>query len=119
MPPCRRRSARPGAVISPTTLVTAPTAYGIDWTSIGGIGDDLTAAAEHGRDVEHVRPGNVQGGRVLNQILRATVDTELLQGPDYRVIVGPGSGGSYPTPYWGNSGAQNAGSSSSAGRSSR
>ena len=43
-----------------------------------------------------------------NQILRATVDTELLQGPDYRVIVGPGSGGSYPTPYWGNSGALNA-----------
>jgi hypothetical protein len=44
----------------------------------------------------------------LNQILRATVDVELLHGPDYRVTVGPASGGSYPTPYWGNTGAQNA-----------
>jgi len=43
-----------------------------------------------------------------NQILRATVDTELLHGPDYRVTVGPASGGSYPTPYWGNSAPQNA-----------
>jgi len=44
----------------------------------------------------------------LNQILRATADVELLHGPDYRVTVGPASGGSWPTPYWGNSGAQNA-----------
>ena len=43
-----------------------------------------------------------------NQILRATVDTELLHGPDYRVTVGPASGGAYPTPYWGNSAPQNA-----------
>ena len=38
----------------------------------------------------------------LNQILRATADVELIHGPDYRVTVGPASGGSYPTPYWGN-----------------
>ena len=44
----------------------------------------------------------------VNQTLRATVDTELVHGPDYRVTVGPASGGSYPTPYWGNTGAQNA-----------
>ena len=44
----------------------------------------------------------------INQTLRATVDTELVHGPDYRVTVGPASGGAYPTPYWGNSGAQNA-----------
>jgi len=44
----------------------------------------------------------------LNQILRATADVELLHGPDYRVTVGPASGGSWPTPYWGNSGPQNA-----------
>jgi hypothetical protein len=43
-----------------------------------------------------------------NQTLRATADVELLHGPDYRVTVGPASGGAYPTPYWGNSGAQNA-----------
>lgn len=43
-----------------------------------------------------------------NQVLRATTDVELLHGPDYRVTVGPASGGAYPTPYWGNSMAQNA-----------
>lgn len=44
----------------------------------------------------------------LGQILRATADVELARGPDYRTTVGPASGGAYPTPYWGNSGAQNA-----------
>ena len=44
----------------------------------------------------------------VNQTLRATLDTELVWGPDYRVTVGPASGGAYPTPYWGNTGAQNA-----------
>ena len=44
----------------------------------------------------------------LGQTMRATLDTELVHGPDYRVTVGPASGGSYPTPYWGNSAAQNA-----------
>ena len=39
-----------------------------------------------------------------NQALRATLDTELLHGPDYRVTVGPAAGGSYPTPFWGNAG---------------
>ena len=43
-----------------------------------------------------------------NQTLRATADIELVHGPDYRVTVGPAAGGSYPTPYWGGTGAQNA-----------
>lgn len=42
------------------------------------------------------------------QVLRATTDVELLHGPDYRVTVGPASGGSIPTPYWGMSAPQNA-----------
>ena len=42
------------------------------------------------------------------QVLRATVDVELLHGPDYRVTVGPASGGQYPTPYWGRTQALNA-----------
>jgi hypothetical protein len=44
----------------------------------------------------------------VNQVLRATVDTELCRGPDYWTNVGPASGGAYPTPWWGNSAAQNA-----------
>ncbi len=43
-----------------------------------------------------------------NQVLRATTDVELLHGPDYRVTVGPASGGSILTPYWGTSVPQNA-----------
>src|SRR6185437_6241627 len=42
------------------------------------------------------------------QTLRATIDVELVRGPDYRVTVGPASGGGYPTPYWGTSAPQNA-----------
>ena len=41
------------------------------------------------------------------QVLRATVDTELVHGPDYYVTTGPASGGSSWTPYWGNSWAGN------------
>ena len=40
----------------------------------------------------------------MNQTLRATTDIELVHGPDYRVTVGPASGGAYPTPYWGDTG---------------
>lgn len=43
-----------------------------------------------------------------NQVMRATVDVELLHGPDYRVTVGPASGGMVPTPYWAGSMATNA-----------
>jgi hypothetical protein len=39
-----------------------------------------------------------------NQTLRASLDVELLHGPDFKVTVGPGGGGSYPTPYWGSVG---------------
>ena len=50
--------------------------------------------------------GRVEG--YINQVLRATTDVELLHGPDYRVTVGPASGGSILTPYWGTSVPQNA-----------
>ena len=50
--------------------------------------------------------GRVEG--YINQVLRATTDVELLHGPDYRVTVGPASGGSILTPYWGTSTPQNA-----------
>ena len=55
-----------------------------------------------------MRPRDLPRDGYTNQTLRATTDVELLHGPDYRVTVGPASGGSYPTPYWGNTGAQNA-----------
>jgi hypothetical protein len=42
-----------------------------------------------------------------NQTLRATLDTELVYGPDFYMTTGPASGGASLTPWWGNSGAQN------------
>ena len=57
----------------------------------------------------YVRQGDrTRSTATSNQTLRATTDIELVRGPDYRVTVGPAAGGSYPTPYWGNTGAQNA-----------
>ena len=92
--------------LSPVTLTSAPT--GIDWTSIGGIGDDLTAAQNMAELWNMCGRATSRVDGYVNQIMRATIDTELLHGPDYRVTVGPAGGGSYPTPYWGNSGALNA-----------
>jgi hypothetical protein len=43
-----------------------------------------------------------------NQPLRATVDTELVYGPDFYMNAGPASGGAFPTPFWGGGGASNA-----------
>jgi hypothetical protein len=83
--------------ISPETLETAPT--GIDWTSIPP-GDDVTPAqnaAEIWNICQRVT-GKVNG--YCNQVLRATVDNELLHGPDFRVTCGPASGGSYNPAYW-------------------
>jgi hypothetical protein len=39
-----------------------------------------------------------------NQVLRATLDTELCHGPDSRVVVGPAAGGFWNTPFWGRAG---------------
>jgi hypothetical protein len=92
--------------ISPLTLQAAPT--GIDWTTIGLGGDDLTAAQNMAEMWNMCGRATSRVDGYCNQVLRATTDVELLYGPDYRVTVGPASGGSYPTPYWGNSGALNA-----------
>lgn len=44
-----------------------------------------------------------------NQVIRATLDTELLHGPDWRVTVGPGGGGGWnPLSWLGNNASYNA-----------
>jgi hypothetical protein len=93
--------------ISPTTLESAPT--GVDWTTIGpSPADDLTPAQNMAEMWSMCARATSRVDGYCNQVLRATTDTELLHGPDYRVTVGPASGGNYPTPYWGTSPAQNA-----------
>ena len=91
--------------ISPVTLTNAPT--GVDWTAIPA-GDDTTAAENVNEQWNMVQRATSKIDTYCNQVLRATIDTELLHGPDYRVTVGPGSGGVVPSPYWGGSMATNA-----------
>ena len=91
--------------LSPTTLVTAPT--GIGWDTITG-NEDATPAEIQNEIWNMCARATSRVDGYIGQVMRATIDTELVHGPDYRVTVGPASGGSYPTPYWGNTGAQNA-----------
>jgi hypothetical protein len=84
--------------ISPTTLITAPT--GIDWSTIPP-GDDVTPAQNEAEWWNMCARATAKVNGYCNQVLRATVDNEVVRGPDYRLTVGPGAGGSWPTPYWG------------------
>ena len=92
--------------ISPLTLITAPT--GIDWSTIGEPTADPSPAENMAEIWNIAARATSRADGYVSQILRATLDNELLHGPDYRVTSGPASGGRYPTPYWGASQAQNA-----------
>jgi hypothetical protein len=93
--------------ISPTVLQAAPT--GIDWTTIGPSPlDDLTPAQNMAEMWNMCARATSRVDGYCNQLLRATIDVEPLHGPDYRVTSGPASGGAWPTPWWGNTAAQNA-----------
>jgi hypothetical protein len=80
----------------------------VDWSTIGDPTGDPTPAQNAAAiwDICGRTTARVDG--YINQTLRATADTELIHGPDYRVTVGPASGGAWPTAFWGNSGATNA-----------
>jgi hypothetical protein len=88
--------------VSPTTLQNAPT--GIDFTTIPDPNDYNPAATNAELWNMCVRATSM-ADQYCNQLLRASIDTEILHGPDYRVVVGPAAGGAYPTPYWGTSGS--------------
>lgn len=88
--------------ISPVTLTNAPT--GIDWTSIP-VGDDVTLAENESEWWNMCQRATAKVNGYCNQVLRATIDDELLHGPDYRVTVGPAGGGSYNPAYWMGSGS--------------
>ena len=92
--------------LSPLVLQTAPT--GIDWSTLGDPAADPTPAQNMAEIWNMCGRATSRVDGYTNQTLRATADVELIYGPDYRVTVGPASGGSWPTPYWGGTGAQNA-----------
>ncbi len=68
------------------------------------MGDDVTPAQNEAEMWNMCARATAKIDGYCNQILRATIDIEVLHGPDYRVTTGPGAGGSSPTPYWGNAG---------------
>lgn len=87
--------------ISPATLIAAPT--GIDFTTIPDV--DSSPAQMNAEQWNICLRATSLCDQYCNQLLRATIDTEILHGPDYRVIVGPQAGGGYPSAYWGTTGS--------------
>lgn len=88
--------------ISPATLQNAPT--GIDFSTIPAT-PDFDPAANAAELWNLCQRATAMADQYCNQTLRATIDTEVLHGPDYRVTTGPAAGGMSLTPYWGTTGA--------------
>ena len=83
--------------ISPTTLINAPT--GIDFTTIPDV--DSSPSQQNAEQWNMCMRATSMADQYCNQLLRASIDTEVHHGPDYRVVVGPAAGGAYPSAYWG------------------
>ena len=73
---------------TPNELVSAPT--GISWSTIPPIRVD--AGADVAEQVNILGRATAQCDGYVNQVLRATLDTEQISGPDFRVTVMTGSG---------------------------
>lgn len=83
--------------ITPEILVSAPT--GIDWSTIPP-GDDITPAENMVEWWRMCNRATAKANGYCNQVLRATIDVELMRGPDRYVTTGPSAGGWSRTPYW-------------------
>jgi hypothetical protein len=90
--------------ISPKILTSAPT--GIDFSTIPDSSPNQWNPAANNSELWNMcLRATAMVDQYCNQLLRATIDTEVVRGPDYRVTVGPQAGGGYPTPYWGTAGS--------------
>jgi hypothetical protein len=90
--------------ISPATLMAAPT--GIDFTTIPAQNSiSYDPAANNSELWNMCARATSMADQYCNQLLRATIDVEVMRGPDYRVTVGPQAGGQSSTPYWANAGS--------------
>lgn len=82
--------------ISPVTLQQAPT--GIDFTTIPAT-VDFDPAANNAELWNMCQRATSMADQYCNQLLRASVDVEVMHGPDYRLTVGPAAGGFIRGPY--------------------
>jgi hypothetical protein len=90
--------------VSPLTLQQAPT--GIDFTTIPATNSISFDPASNNAELWNMcGRATSMVDQFCNQLLRATIDVEVMRGPDYRVTVGPQAGGQSQTPYWGNAGS--------------
>jgi hypothetical protein len=75
--------------VTPSLLTSAPT--GISWSTIPP-GRDVTPAQRLAEQSNICQRATGMADSYCNQVLRATLDTEVFRGPDYRVTVLNGSG---------------------------
>lgn len=75
--------------VTPEMLVTAPT--GISWSTIPP-GSGVTPAQRYAEQSNLCARSTAQTDSYCNQVLRATLDTEVFRGPDFRVTIQNGSG---------------------------
>jgi hypothetical protein len=87
--------------ISPLTLTNAPT--GIDFTTIPDV--DSSPSQINAEQWNMCMRATSMADQYCNQLLRASIDTEVLHGPVYRVVVGPQAGGGNLGAYWGTVGS--------------
>jgi hypothetical protein len=74
--------------VTPEVLTSAPT--GISWSTIPS-GSGITPAMRYAEQSNLCARATSQSDSYCNQVLRATLDTEVFRGPDYRVTVQNGS----------------------------
>ena len=74
--------------VSPEILIAAPT--GISWSTIPP-GRDVTPAQRYAEQFNICMRATGMTDSYCNQILRATLDTEVFRGPNFRVVVLSGS----------------------------
>jgi hypothetical protein len=74
--------------ITPEMLITAPT--GISWSTIPA-GSGVTPAMRIAEQTNLCARATAQADKYCNQLLRATLDTEIVRGPNFRATIQVGS----------------------------
>jgi hypothetical protein len=75
--------------VTPEVLIAAPT--GISWSTIPP-GQGVTPAQRYAEQSNICARATAQADSFCNQPLRATLDTDVFRGPDFRTVVQSGSG---------------------------
>lgn len=83
--------------VGPTMLESAPT--GIDWSTIPAT-PSYNPQAQQAEMWNMCARATAQADEYCNQVLQATIDIQLIHGPDFFVTAGPQAGGGSLGCYW-------------------